>query len=253
MIKLTFKYQNLNIYYEEYENPGKEIIFLHGWGNSTKTFSAQVEALKDKYHLYLIDLPGFGKSNEQIVPYNLDDYVNVLDTFIRTKKILDPVLIGHSFGGRVIIKYLSTHQVSKVVLIASAGLKTKKSIKTKAKILLYKIKKKWYQLTKNYVEYNYLIKNSGSSDFQNASHILRQTMVKVINEDLTKYLKKINAKTLLIWGNKDTETKIEEAYRFKSLIKDASLTIFNNAGHFVHLEEKENVNKIIEKFISDDK
>lgn len=249
MIKLTFKYHNLNIYYEEYLGNNKNIIFLHGWGNSINTFKDQIKEFKNKYNLYLIDLPGFGKSNEQIVPYNLDNYVEVVETFIKEKKIDNPILVGHSFGGRVIIKYLKNHHINKIILIASAGIKNKKSLKSKIKALEYKIKKKWYQITKNYVEYNYLIKSSGSYDYQNASVVLKQTMVKVINEDLTKYLKKINARTLLIWGKKDTETKIEQAYKFKSLIKNSELVVFDNAGHFVHQEEKDNVNAVIERFV----
>lgn len=251
MIKLTFKYQNLNIYYEEYKGGKKEIIFLHGWGNSSKTFINQVNFLKNQYHLYLIDLPGFGKSNEQLKIYSLDDYVNLIKDFIKEKEINNPILIGHSFGGRVIIKYLKTNYVDKIILIASAGIKQKKTIKQKLKIINYKIKKKWYQLTKNYVEYNYLIKTNGSTDYQNASTILKSTMVKIINEDLTKQLKTITSKTLLIWGQNDTETKINDAYLFKKLIKNSTLTIFKNAGHFVHIDEYQNVNELIKKFIEE--
>lgn len=251
MIKLTFKYQNLNIYYEEYKGGKKEIIFLHGWGNSSKTFINQVNFLKNQYHLYLIDLPGFGKSNEQLKIYSLDDYVNLIKDFIKEKEINNPILIGHSFGGRVIIKYLKTNYVDKIILIASAGIKQKKTIKQKLKIINYKIKKKWYQLTKNYVEYNYLIKINGSTDYQNASTILKSTMVKIINEDLTKQLKTITSKTLLIWGQNDTETKINDAYLFKKLIKNSTLTIFKNAGHFVHIDEYQNVNELIKKFIEE--
>lgn len=248
---MTFKYQNLNIYYEEYKGGKKEIIFLHGWGNSSKTFINQVNFLKNQYHLYLIDLPGFGKSNEQLKIYSLDDYVNLIKDFIKEKEINNPILIGHSFGGRVIIKYLKTNYVDKIILIASAGIKQKKTIKQKLKIINYKIKKKWYQLTKNYVEYNYLIKTNGSTDYQNASTILKSTMVKIINEDLTKQLKTITSKTLLIWGQNDTETKINDAYLFKKLIKNSTLTIFKNAGHFVHIDEYQNVNELIKKFIEE--
>lgn len=248
---MTFKYQNLNIYYEEYKGGKKEIIFLHGWGNSSKTFINQVNFLKNQYHLYLIDLPGFGKSNEQLKIYSLDDYVNLIKDFIKEKEINNPILIGHSFGGRVIIKYLKTNYVDKIILIASAGIKQKKTIKQKLKIINYKIKKKWYQLTKNYVEYNYLIKINGSTDYQNASTILKSTMVKIINEDLTKQLKTITSKTLLIWGQNDTETKINDAYLFKKLIKNSTLTIFKNAGHFVHIDEYQNVNELIKKFIEE--
>lgn len=249
MIKLYFNFQNINIYYEEYNGGKKEIIFLHGWGNSSSTFKHQVDYLKDKYHIYLIDLPGFGKSNEQLTPYNLNDYVKLIKEFIQKKEIIDPILIGHSFGGRVIIKYLQKNYLNKIILIASAGIKTKKTLKQKTNILIYKIKKKWYQITKNYVEYNHLIKVSGSIDYQNSTKILKETMVKIINEDLTSSLNKITSNTLLIWGAKDTETKIEQAYKFKKLIKNSILTVFENAGHFVHIEEKENVNELIEKFI----
>lgn len=250
---MIFKYQNLNIYYEEYGCGEKILIFLHGWGNSCQSFTKQIEYFKDKYHLYLIDMPGFGKSSEPPKPYSLNDYIEVLENFIIDKQINCPILVGHSFGGRIAIKYASSKKISHLILIASAGLKKKRRTKTRFKILKYKIKKKWYQITKNYALYNYLIKNSGSSDYQNASSILKKTMIKVINEDLSKQLKKINVKTLLIWGQQDTETPIEQGEKMKKMIKGAALVVFKKGTHFVHQENEKEINKIIEDFVSDNK
>ena len=138
---MDYIYKNKYVYFEK-TGSGNPIILLHGWGASSTIFESITNILKTKYTIYTIDLPGFGKSDEPDKPYNLDDYVDLLYQFIIDLDIYNPILLGHSFGGRIAIKFASLYNVSKLILVDSAGLKQKNFIKTKTKILLYKLKKK---------------------------------------------------------------------------------------------------------------
>lgn len=235
---MDYVYKSKYVHYIK-EGSGKDIILLHGWGTSSQTFVDTINLLKEKYTVYAIDLPGFGKSLEPDYPYNLDNYVELLKMFIEDKNIESPIIIGHSFGGRVAIKYASSNKnISKMVLIDSAGLKPKNRYITKLKILRYKIKKKWYRLTKNVTRYNNLIVNSGSSDYKNASPIMKQVLSNVTKEYLDSCLKRISVETLIIWGTKDTVTPYKDALKLKKKIKNAGLVSLEGVGHFSYLEAR---------------
>ena len=119
---MYYIHNNLNVYYEKLGR-GKEIILLHGWAANNNIYKKIVDRLVSKYSVYLIDLPGFGKSIDLDKEYTLDDYVLFLKKFIETLKIDNPILIGHSFGGRIAIKFSSLYKVNKLILVDSAGIR----------------------------------------------------------------------------------------------------------------------------------
>ena len=137
----------------EIEGKGRPIICLHGWGTNNTSFDKQIEYFKDNYCFYKIDLPGFGFSDEPKTVYNLDNYVEVIEKLTKIEKIENPLIICHSFGNRVAVKYCLKNPVKSLIIIGGAGIKRFNLI-NKIKVLKYKIKKKYYKLTKNYLEYN---------------------------------------------------------------------------------------------------
>ena len=182
---MDYLINNINIHYEEY-GKGEKILLLHGWGNDLKTFNKQIEFLKDKYHLYLIDLPGFGKTNEPNDIYSLNDYVSIVMKFIKSIiKDENIIVIGHSFGGRIGIKISTILNLRGLILISGAGIKHN-TLRKKLKVLKYKVKKNFYKITKNYLEYNFLIKNTGSNDYISLSSNMKESMKLIIKEDLRK-------------------------------------------------------------------
>lgn len=245
---MDYIYKNKYVYFEKTGN-GNPIILLHGWAASSTIFESITNILKTKYTIYVIDLPGFGKSEEPDKPYNLDDYVDLLYQFIIDLDIYNPILLGHSFGGRIAIKFASLYNVSKLILVDSAGLKQKNFIKTKTKILLYKLKKKYYKITKNVIKYNDLLINSGSTDYKEASVIMKKILVNVTNEYLDKYLKDITCDTLIIWGKKDDVTPYYNAIKLKKKIKNAGLVTLEGVGHFPFIESKKTFNKILKSYL----
>ena len=247
---MDYLINNINIHYEEY-GKGEKILLLHGWGNDLKTFNKQIEFLKDKYHLYLIDLPGFGKTNEPNDIYSLNDYVSIVMKFIKSIiKDENIIVIGHSFGGRIGIKISTILNLKGLILISGAGIKHN-TLSKKLKVLKYKIKKNFYKITKNYLEYNFLIKNTGSNDYISLSSNMKESMKLIIKEDLRKYLKKICCKTLLSYGEEDTETPYIDGILMNKKINNSIFYKIPNGNHFIHIEKSDIVNDIIERFLCD--
>lgn len=245
---MDYIFLNQYVYFKK-SGTNKPIILLHGWGVDSSIYDYLAQNLAKDYLVYQIDLPGFGKSEEPICPYSLDDYVKLLRQFITDKNIENPIILGHSFGGRIVIKYASLYHVEKLILVDSAGLKKRNYHLVKTKIKIYQLKKKWYRLTKNIIKYHNLIKNSGSDDYQNASIIMKKTMINITNEYLEPLLKNIKCDTLIIWGKKDTTTPYYQALKLKKKIKNAGLVTLEGAGHFPFLESKQTFIKILKVYL----
>ena len=61
---------------------------------------------------------------------------------------------------------------------------------------------------------------------------MQQTFKNIVNEDLTPYLKQINTETLIIWGEQDLDTPLNDAKKINKLIKNSALIIYPNASHY---------------------
>lgn len=246
---VKFTYRGLDIEYE-IVGTGEPIILLHGWGTSKDTFSSITQILKEKYEVHLIDLIGFGNSSEPFKPLNLNEYVLFLRYYIEKNNITNPIILGHSFGGRIAIVYTALYKdTKKLILVDSAGIKRRFNLKVWYKVRLYKIKKWWYKITFNYKAYNKLITTSGSNDYKNASLVMKATLSNVVKNDLRKYLKMINIETLIIWGKDDKVTPYNDALIMNRLLKNSGLVTFENTGHFPYLENKKQFNIVIKEYL----
>jgi pimeloyl-ACP methyl ester carboxylesterase len=236
----------IDINYIQYGNKkGKNIVLLHGWGQNIEIMDTIGKRLEKDFFITNIDLPGFGNSEEPKTPYTIYDYYEVLKELLEQLKITKPILIGHSFGGSVSIIYAAKESVEKLVLLASPFRRknSKKTLKQK----VFKTLKKLPLLNK-FEEY---AKNKlGSTDYKNASPMMRQVLVNVINEDITEYLIHISCPTLLIWGTADTATSIEDARYAESIMKDAGLVEYPGATHYAFLERLDQTISVLYSFFN---
>ena len=204
---------------------GPPLIFLHGWGRNLNDFDKVTNQINDDFTVYQLDLPGFGESsiNRSL---SVEKYADIINEFCLSLAINSPIIIGHSFGGRVAIMYASKYEVDKLVLIASPGIKQHFNLIKYLKIKSYKLLKKMN-----------IKLNFGSKDYKNSSPILKETLVKAVNLDLTNYALKINAPTLLIYGEKDKHVPLYIAERLNKLIKNSALITIPKCGHFPFIEK----------------
>ena len=229
-------------------------VMLQGWGTDLGVYDSVANAINDKYRFVQLDLPGFGGSDEPKEPWNVDKYADFFCKFMEALGIKRATLIGHSYGGRIIIKLAAREsipfEIKNIVLIDSAGIMPKRSFKQKLKIKEYKILKKIVSVKLIYALFPELIDDwrsrQGSADYRNASPMMRQCMVMAVNEDLTDLLSCIKQDTLLIWGDKDTATPIGDGKLMEEKIKSSGLCVLEGCGHFSFLEKPAQFKSIME-------
>ena len=211
--------KNINVNYIQY-GKGKDIVLLHGWGQNIEMMKPIGDYFSDRYRITILDLPGFGMSDEPKEAWNIDMYSEMLEEFLKKLAVKKPIIIGHSFGGRLAIRYSAMNPIEKLVLFGSPCIRIKEELPISVKIL--KSLKKLPIL--NEVG-EYMKKYIGSRDYKAASPVMRNTLVNVVNEDLSLYARQIEEPTLLIWGESDTEAPLQEAKELEKIMIDAALII----------------------------
>ena len=240
-----FSYNDVKVNYEYINNKSsKTLVFLHGWGQNIQMMIPIAKPFLKDYNVLIIDLPGFGKSSEPTYAWDLNEFVEMVHELIKSLKIKKPVLIGHSFGGKISIIYSSKYEVDRLVLLSSPY-----TVGIKKQPLKVKILKRLAKVPGLRSMANYFKKKMGSTDYKNASPIMRSILVKHVNTDTTEECKKINVPTIIIWGTNDTTVGIENAYEIEKLIKDSAVIPYEGLTHFAYLEDKQKTINIIKSFI----
>lgn len=248
---------NINIYYEKYGTKKQNILILPGWGDNRKTFDYLINYLKDFFTIYILDYPGFGNSSFPNKDLTIYEYTNLINNFIINLKIENPILIGHSFGGRLIslLTTLYKTKYKKLLLIDVAGLKQKINIKLMIKQTTYKLLKKLkYILPKKIKQkyLNFLFNKFASKDYKSLNKNLHKTFQNIVNENLEEYYKNIKLETLILWGEFDNITPLKDGKKINKLIPNSSLIIIKNTKHFPYIEKKYLVSRIIYEYIKKD-
>lgn len=239
------------------EGEGIPVIFLQGWGTNIDLYKKVTDKISTITRIIALDLPGFGKTKEPPTSWNVDEYTDFVIEFIKKLKLKKVILMGHSFGGRVIIKLMTKlkneFEVEKIVLLDSAGIKQKITLKKQIKQKWFKVCKKLGNSQLGRKLYPGLVEKMqqkhGSADYKNATPLMRQVLVKAINEDLTKLLPNIKVPTLLVWGDLDTATPLSDAKTMEKLIPDAGLVVLKNTGHYSFLEDFYTFSRVMDSFL----
>ncbi len=232
------------------------VIILQGWGTGLSVYDSLADTLKIRYRVVQFDLPGFGRSDEPEEPWDVDGYADFFCELVRKLEINKATLIGHSYGGRIIIKLAARENlpftIDRIVLIDSAGVLPVRTFTQKMKIKQYKMIKKLFDTKLFYALFPELVDDwrsrQGSADYRNATPVMRQCLVKAVNEDLTDLLPLIKQDTLLIWGDKDTATPLRDARIMEEKIPNAGLVVFEGAGHYSFLEKPLEFKNIMRSF-----
>ncbi len=216
------------------------IIILHGWNLSSLKYKKLIDEFKkEEYLVFALDFPGFGQSRLPDKPYKLSDYVTFLNNYLAKKGLGKVILIGHSFGGRVAIKFASLYpeKIEKIILTGVPGVTPAMNIK----LIIFKIiaqlgKLIFYKSILNIfapILRKILYKLAGEYDYAKTSGVMRETFKKIINEDLTSPMSKIKSPTFLIWGTNDTITPVWIAKKMQSIIKSSKVIALSGEGHSV--------------------
>ncbi|EFC32916.1 TPA: alpha/beta hydrolase [Campylobacter jejuni] len=223
--ELSYKNKKYQISYEILGDLSlPQILILHGWGANKELMKQSFcPFLKDFCQIYM-DLAGFGNSSiEEIL--NTQDYANITELFLKQKNFNICFFLGHSFGGKVIT--LLAKEKDTLILLSSAGILTKKSLKVRFKIRIFKILK-LFGLGKFYRYF-------ASKDGANLSPIMYETFKKVVDEDFSEIFKQQKAKSLIFWGKSDKATPLYCGKKMHELLKNSTFYPLDG-DHFFFLK-----------------
>ncbi len=244
-------------HYREWGSGNTIIIMLHGWP-ADSTHYQELGPLLAKQGLRIIvpDLPGWGNTPKPPKAWTVSDYRDWVHDFTQALEIKQFTLFGHSFGGRVSIKYTIKYapDLNNLILCASAGVKPdaytvkRRVLKTSAKIgkkffdlpLISKLEEPAKKI---------LYKVAGSTDYLKADGVMKETIINVLDEDLQPLLPQIHHKTLLLWGSDDGATPLSDGKKMHKLIKESELKVFEGARHNLVKNNPELVAKAIMEFV----
>ena len=237
------------------EGSGDSVVLLHGWGGQAASMMPLIAGLREKYRVLAFDLPGFGGSSPPPVAWGTPEYAAFVEKTMRSLGIARATYVGHSFGGRIAI-WLAAHApetVEALVLVDAAGIKPPATLRRRTRQAFYKAAKAILRLpilgARGPALQERLAMRFGSADYRAMTGVMRTSMVRTVGLDLTACLGAIRAPTLLVWGEKDTETPIADGRKMERLISGSRLIAVSNAGHFSYLDSPAFVNAVVSAFL----
>ena len=236
-----------DVYYERTGSGKKRVVLLHGWGCSTELMRPVEQALSKDMEVLSLDFPGFGKSGRPPEPWGVPEYADCLRELLEKEDFLPCSVIAHSFGARVAIFLASRDHClfDRMVLTGAAGIRKPQTEEQKKKSQRYQKLKKLYLGLEKVKPFQSLAESGlkalqqkyGSADYNALSDEMKKTFVKVVNEDLSPLLPRIQASTLLVWGEKDDSTPLWMGQKMEKAIPDAGLVVFEGDDHFAYLRQ----------------
>ena len=249
-----------NIYVEDI-GKGFPFVFVHGYLGSSKMWNFQKEFFSKHYRVIIPALPGFGESHNIKSLDSINKMAREIINLLDQKNIDKFNLIGHSMGGMIVqeITKLIGDRVNKLICFATGSIgeipgrfetidETREKLKKDGiEVSFSRVPKKWFvkgDKDKNYFLCKNAVKDVSLEAADNALLAMKNWRGK---EDL----KNIKNETLIIWGDKDTSYNFDQVDTLKKNIKNSRLEIFKDCAHNVHLEQPDQFNNLVQKFISE--
>jgi len=231
----------------------KQIVLLHGWGASSTRLGQLERRLKEKgWEVWAPDLPGFGQTPPPPTVWSLGDYVEWVRQGVAERGWSSFSVLGHSFGGSIAIEWaaLDPQGLEKLILIAASGIRKKRSLqkllarwiaKTGKAVLalpgLNKLRKPMRQVLYHFI---------GEYDYYRAQGVMKETLKKVLTEDLTDRLDRIRVPVLLLWGANDTLVPVADGHLMHRLIHHSTLKVFSGLDHnFIYQPSKDVLGEVM--------
>jgi len=227
------------------ERSNETLILLHGWGGNTKSLRPLAEMIAPHDKTILIDLPGFGESNNPPKTWGIEEYTKCVGEFIKKMGFKDVVLVGHSFGATIALCLASEHytNIKKVILCAPSYRRAQKPTQSN----LYSFAKPIFEkfpLIKRVV-YKVFYPNS---DLMRFPH-LQENFKKIIHDDCSEKAKLVKIPTLILWGSEDNQTPVSDAHALHSLIPHSEIEIYPGHTHNLPVKFPETISKRINDFL----
>jgi pimeloyl-ACP methyl ester carboxylesterase len=249
------------IHYIEAGSGATNVILLHGLGGSSQVWQFNIGPLAEKYHVFVPDQIGFGKSDKPFVNYRIRTYVDFLDQFYKQLKIERATLVGNSMGGWIAAIYAAAYpeRVDKLVLADAGGYAPPKDFDTRAFFALNPTTREGMKVLSARVFYNKAFLSDAAIDQAMAARLAAGDgfTIKSITESIIRgedflddLVKTIKHPTLIVWGREDGLIPLSEGERFHKDITGSTMIVFDHCGHVPNIEKAGEFNAAVIKFLS---
>lgn len=254
----TFDFKGNEVKYFVAGSGDEVAVILQGWATKSELYDSVIDTLAEKYTVIFPALSGFGESDEPSSSFCVDDYADLVDSLLRSLDVKEARFFCHSYGGRIFFKLNARADrftsPTSVVLCDVAGVVPKKSLKTKLKIKLYKLGRRI--LSTRAARFFFpdaleeLRRKNGSADYNSASPVMRETLVRSVNEDLTHLFDKVGCSALIMWGVHDDAVPLSDAYLIERAVSDSAVIEFSSSGHFPFITEMARFLAVLRSFFA---
>ncbi len=236
------------IFAEVFGEGPPRVLALHGWARRGSDFELALKGMP----ALAPDLPGFGASPAPENAIGADGYADIvaemLSAFDRP-----PVLVGHSFGGRVAVCLAAKHphEVQALILTGAPVVRTGRA---RPPSLVYRSLR---ALNKARIisdlRMETIRRRRGSVDYRDATGVMREVLVKVVNESYEGQLRDIVCQVGLLWGGADLEVPVSVARVVAELVgqtgDSAELKVLDGVGHNVPVEAPDALRSAIRSYL----
>jgi pimeloyl-ACP methyl ester carboxylesterase len=245
----------LRIYQAIVGNGSRPLLMLHGWGANIDLVRPLAERMAPlDYTCYMLDLPGFGQSQSPATGWLVSDYVKLVVRYMDMHNLDKVYLFGHSFGGRLSLVLGADYsdRIIKMALADSAGVRPRSASSGNLRLRTYRVARETLEKIGLKAPANVLREwynnRYASADYKAAKGVMRETFVKVVNEDLLPYAARTKPPTLLFWGDQDADTPLWQAQLLEKTIPDAGLVVWEGAGHYSYLDKLADTVRVMDYF-----
>ena len=251
----------LKLHYLEAGKKGPHLVFLHGLGGSSLTWSFNITVLRKEFHIIAPDLLGFGRSDKPLISYRVSLITEYLHEFFSDLNISNLILVGSSLGGWVAAHFTLTYpdMVEKLILADSAGYALEHSISDRERSLINAVTLNDAKAFFKQLFFNSQLVNESELKIRlkyklksNEPYVIDQILDSIEKkQDVLDYrLSGIKIPTLIIWGKEDQVVPFDHALRFHQEISGSKLVVFDQCGHVPQAEKAESFNQEVLQFIS---
>lgn len=249
------------------------IVLVHGLGDiAADTWNGIVPELAKYYHVVRFDLPGFGRSSKTNALYSPDNYVAFIDYVVEKMGKQNFMLVGHSLGGNIALRYASTHsqKVKRLMLIDAAGVLHRVAYSNFLVHFGIKVLPQFYAQQSDDIKsiadlfIGQLAAQNGLFEMGEKMLIsdprLRQTILggepsaiaayAMIMTDYSDRLRGMKVPTLILWGKQDRVIPLRTGKVLATSLQNSGLVVFDQTGHSPMHEQPTRFYSWLERFTS---
>ena len=256
------------VVYEAGRGNAREIMLVHGIGQeAARDFREHIAWLAKSFHVVAVDLPGFGQSDKANVLYSPGNYARVLK-HVAGRFLHGPfVLVGHSMGAVVSLRYAAAYpdDVQRLVVVDAPGVLHSSSTTNQflahfglefvppaadpADWLVNLARKLLAPLQQLNLDPQIILSSAQLRQKLLGGDPAKIAGLAVVSEDLRRDLPRIRAETLVVWGAQDTLAAPRTGRVLVLKLPRARLALIERAGHEPMLEAPERFRAVLEPFL----